>query len=149
MEKQLSEHIVFEGWVDNSNIPDLVACSDAGIVPHHSTSHWQNTIPNKLFDYMAAGKPVIATRIPPVARVVASANCGLLFEDNDVEALAGIFHKLQDRTVCRILGSRGRQAVAERYNWDAEKPALRRALAYVMERNRPDVFTIRSEKDRD
>lgn len=135
MERQLHEHVVFEGWVDNSQVPNLLARADAGIVPHHSTSHWQNTIPNKLFDYMAAGKPVIATDIPPVARVVRDAGCGLLFEDNDAEALARIFQKLEDRSFCRALGTCGREAVAERYNWDAEKPTLHRALAYVMQQD--------------
>lgn len=130
--KGLQEHVVFEGWVDNSRVPAIVAAADAGIVPHHSTSHWQNTIPNKLFDYMAAGKAVIATRVPPVARVIEEAKCGLVFDDYDAAGLAAIFERLQnDRALCLSLGEAGRRAVADRYNWDAEKPALRAALNLV------------------
>jgi glycosyltransferase involved in cell wall biosynthesis len=134
VERNLHSHVVFEGWVENTRVPAMVARADAGIVPHHSTTHWQNTIPNKLFDYMAAGKPVITTNVPPVARVVNEASCGMVFEDYNAQQLARIFETLQDRALCRTLGENGRRAVAERYNWDAEKPALRAALARVMDR---------------
>jgi glycosyltransferase involved in cell wall biosynthesis len=132
-ERGLTELVRFEGWVENTKVPDMVARADAGLVPHHSTSHWQNTIPNKLFDYMATGKPVIATNIPPVARVVSSEKCGLLFNDYDAAGLAAIFRQLEDRNLVRTMGENGKRAVAERYNWDAEKPALRQALRRVTE----------------
>ena len=51
---------------------------DVGLVPHHADEAWNTTIPNKLFDYMAAGLPVISSDARPCARILRSTGAGLI-----------------------------------------------------------------------
>lgn len=120
--------IKFLGWIDNTEVPKLIASADIGIVPHHKCSHWDNTIPNKLFDYMAAGKPVIVSNAVPMARIVRKSECGLVFTDYDDEALVGALDRLSRPELRYQLGRNGQQAVRDRFNWEREERVLLRAV---------------------
>lgn len=102
-----------------------VATSDVGVVPHHGTASWRATIPNKLFDYMAAGLPVVASDVPPVRRVVEQHDCGLLVPPGSPDALARSIARLQgDPGLRHRLGSRGRDAVRQEWNWESDRDRL-------------------------
>jgi len=107
--------------------PDLlqfVARADVGIVPPHRSPHYDVTMPNKLYDYMALRKPVIASDTVPMRRVVRSANCGLVFESGNAAALAEQVAKLKDPDLRRRFGDNGRLAVEQRYHWTTDARAL-------------------------
>jgi glycosyltransferase involved in cell wall biosynthesis len=90
--------------------------ADIGLIPHRVTSHTNSTIPNKLFEYMLLGKPVLATDMAPVRRLVEEADCGMIYRTPE-EGVAALV-RLRDETLRRRLGENGRQAVLERYRWD-------------------------------
>lgn len=121
--------VKFLGWMDNTEIPRQIAFSDVGIVPHYKCSHWDNTIPNKLFDYMAASKPVIVSNTIPTARIVEETGCGLVYQDRDIDALVMALERLGMPEVRRELGKKGQQAVFEKYNWEKEEKILHQAIA--------------------
>src|SRR5262249_23622766 len=66
----LQRHVRFLGWLPYADGIRAIDASDIGLVPHHTTESWNSTIPNKLFDYMSMGKPVIASNARPVERIV-------------------------------------------------------------------------------
>ena len=121
---KLERYVGFEGWVDNKIIPEYVISSDVCLVPHHKCGHWDNTIPNKLFDYMAASKPVLVSNVEPMKRIVEGENCGLVYEDKNTESFISQIVILQDLELRRKLGLNGAKAVKERYNWDNESVAM-------------------------
>ena len=74
-------------------------------------------VPNRLTEYWARGLPVIASRDTHAGRMTAEADAGLLTA-NTVEDLAACIERiLADPQAARAMGERGRQAVAERFNW--------------------------------
>ena len=85
VKKQSIEDVVeFKGWMKNTAIPQYIFESDIGIIPHRKTEHTDSTIPNKLFDYMACGKPVIVSNAEPMKRIVKEEKCGLVFCSGNV-----------------------------------------------------------------
>jgi glycosyltransferase involved in cell wall biosynthesis len=133
----VSDRVEFRGWVEHEQALACVAQCDVGLVPHHATESWQTTMPNKLFDYMAMGKPVIVSSARPTERIVTSERCGVVFEDRDASALAEAIASVADRGVREDYGRRGREAVRRTYNWEADERRLRGAVRRVAGAARP------------
>jgi glycosyltransferase involved in cell wall biosynthesis len=84
------------------------------------------SLPNKLFHYMAAGIPVVASNFPQVRAIVQGAGCGVVVDTTRPGAIArGIGEVLADPAEAVAMGERGRAAVADRYNWSTAAAVLR------------------------
>jgi glycosyltransferase involved in cell wall biosynthesis len=78
-----------------------------------------------MFEYMAAGIPVIASDFPLWRHIVEEADCGLLVDPLDPVAIAAAIDRLvSDPQLARRMGENGRRAVLERYNWGVEEQKL-------------------------
>lgn len=128
----LGKHVGFEGWVDNRLVPQYIASSDICLVPHHKCSHWDNTIPNKLFDYMASGKPVLVSNVKPMERIVNETNSGFVYKDKDPESFILNLEKLKNSDVRTNLGSNGIKAVQGLYNWKNDSSAMMRIIKQIV-----------------
>lgn len=122
------EDLTFTGYLPNPEARARVAESDVGLIPHIPYESWNTTIPNKLFDYMAAGLPVICSDARPVERVVNEVGCGLVYPGRDPRALADAIATMARSGERREMGERGRTAVLERYNWEEDMERLISAL---------------------
>jgi glycosyltransferase involved in cell wall biosynthesis len=127
-ELKVTDRIHFDGWVDNSLVPGIVANAAIGVVPHYSCSHWNTTIPNKIFDYMAAGKPVIVSDAIPAARIVRETGCGLVYSSADPGSLAAVVDRMADPAVRQRMGMAGRDAVESKFNWGVDGAILSRVV---------------------
>jgi len=127
----LQDKVAFEGWVDNKQVSDYIAGSDICLVPHHKCSHWDNSIPNKLFDYMAAGKSVLVSDVTPMKRIVYDMQCGLVFQSGSASSMAEQVIRLADPGLRHKLGSNGQEAVKTRYNWNNEVAVMLESLKKV------------------
>jgi glycosyltransferase involved in cell wall biosynthesis len=88
------------------------------------------SLPNKLFHYMAAGIPVVASNFPQVRAIVEGAACGVVVDTTRPSAIAkGIREVLADPAEGVAMGARGRAAVADRYNWESSAGVLREVYA--------------------
>ena len=75
---------------------------DVGIILHKLCDLTHNTIPNKVYDYLYSGLPVISTKMKPLIRVINDFDCGLLVEENP-ESVAKSFMKLyNNKKIYRI-----------------------------------------------
>jgi glycosyltransferase involved in cell wall biosynthesis len=101
-----------------------LARADVGLIPHYSTAAWNSTIPNKLFDYMMLGLPVIVSDARPTARVVRDTGCGEVFHDRSVEDLARCIVALEGPAPRAQRGGNGCSAVRTRYNWTHDSRVL-------------------------
>ncbi len=115
----VSENVSFEGWQDVSLFSTYVQASDICLSPLKRNPHHDTTFANKLFQYMAMGKPVVVSDSTTQANVVIDENCGLVFNADDEKDLAEQVMKLyQNRALSSELGENGKRAVSERWNWD-------------------------------
>ncbi|HEY2379188.1 MAG TPA: glycosyltransferase family 4 protein [Gemmatimonadaceae bacterium] len=124
----------FVGFVPYRDALRLVARADVGIVPHRATEAWNTTIPNKLFDYMGAGLPVLTSDAAPAARIIREAGAGEVFRSRDSRDLAFAITRLFDSDVRATCAEAGRRAVFERYNWAHDSQRLLRAIEAATER---------------
>lgn len=125
----LSGIVSFEGWLDNARVVEHVLRSDVGLVPHHISGHWNNTIPNKLFDYMASGLVVLTSNTRPVARIVSETGCGLVYQDYSPQNFSHQLQRLLDPATRRTMAESGRRAVAQRFNWEHDASTLLNVVA--------------------
>jgi glycosyltransferase involved in cell wall biosynthesis len=113
----LETKVHFRGWLNHTRIPQVISETHVGIIPHRRCTHWDTTIPNKLFDYMAAARPVLVSDAKPIKRIVESTGAGMVFEDNNPADLALRLEALVSADRRAELGASGHRAVIERYNW--------------------------------
>ena len=132
----LGDRVVFHGRKPYDTILNGLSRYDAGIIPHHATDHWNYTIQNKMFDYMAAGLAVIVSSMPPARRIVRETGAGLAFDDRDPASLASLLERFPSGPELDAMGAAGRRAVLERYNWDEDGGRLVTALEQVVARRR-------------
>ena len=120
----LDDVISFKGWLGNEQVVEYVLASDVGLVPHHVSGHWNNTVPNKLFDYMASGVVVLTSNTRPVARIVTETGSGLVYQDYDAADFATQLAKLAKPELRASMAERARAAVRARYNWEHDIAVL-------------------------
>ena len=96
----------------------IVASAGVGLMPHRKCESWDTTIPNKLFDYMAAGLPVVSSNAAPCERILAETGAGIVFPSENVDALAGSLLEMLDPARRARLGAAGRDAIVAKYNWE-------------------------------
>jgi glycosyltransferase involved in cell wall biosynthesis len=113
------------GILDRLGVRDVLARSRVGIVTFLPVPNHVDAQPNKMFEYMSAGLPLVASNFPLWREIVEGNDCGLCVNPLDPEAIAGAVNRLvQDSALAQRMGENGRRAVMERYNWVAEEKKL-------------------------
>ncbi|MBE2234656.1 MAG: glycosyltransferase family 4 protein [Anaerolinea sp.] len=116
----LEAQVEMLGWVQFAQVPAQLATADLALAVLQPIERYRAALPVKLFEYMACGLPVIISDFPANRAVVAGADCGILVEPSDVDAVAAAMTRLlDDPAEARRLGANGRRAFEERYNWQA------------------------------
>ena len=116
----VADRFEYTGWVDYNAVPEYLSRAKIGVILLQPV-YYNNImgIPNKLFDYMAAGIPVIASNFPNILEIVEKTNCGILVNPADPQEVAtAILSLLKNPEVAEAMGDNGRKAVEERYNWE-------------------------------
>lgn len=113
------------GFCDREGVRNVLRRSMAGIVTLFPTPNHVESLPIKMFEYMSAGLPVIASDFPLWREIVVGNECGLCVDPLDPAAIAAAIDALVDDPArARQLGENGRRAVEERYNWGIEEKKL-------------------------
>jgi len=113
------------GQLSRSEISSLLGRARVGLVTLHPMPNFLNALPIKLFEYMSAGVPVVASDFPLWRQIVEDSGCGLLVDPHDTTAIANaIEYLLTHSEHARQMGERGRKAIEHRYNWASEEQQL-------------------------
>lgn len=121
-----TEKVHFLGMLARPQLRELFAKSMAGIVVFHPEPNHVNAQPNKLFEYMSAGLPVIASAFPKWREIIDTTKCGICVDPlNPKEIAAAVEWIISNPGEAEVMGMRGREAVEKLYNWDREKEKLR------------------------
>ncbi len=131
------------GQVTPADVSSLLGRVRAGIVVFAAVPNNVEARPNKLFEYMAAGIPVVASDFPLWREIVEGAACGLLVDPSDPKAIArAITYLLTHASEAEAMGRRGRQAVEQRYNWSAEESTLLQLYADLTHADEKEQVTL-------
>lgn len=113
------------GFLPRTGVRDVLARSVAGLVTLHLTSAYRDALPIKMFEYMSAGLPVIASDFPLWREIIEGNDCGLCVDPLDAKAIAAAIDRLVNNPdLAKRMGENGRRAVSERYNWATEERKL-------------------------
>ena len=113
--------VVELGHINRDEVKEVLSRSMAGLVLFHPEPNHINARPNKMFEYMSAGIPVIASDFPLWKEIVESNNCGICVNSLNVSEIANAINWIMDNPQqAKRMGENGRQAVEEKYNWEQE-----------------------------
>ncbi|KXO11766.1 MULTISPECIES: glycosyltransferase family 4 protein [Marinobacter] len=123
-ELNLEQSVTVHGWLEHEQVDQLMAQANVGALTYRVCPHWNHTIPNKIFDYMLAGLPVLATEVKPIERIINETKSGLVCRDNDVRDIAEKLQILRSPETRATLGANGVSAVQSKYNWANDERRL-------------------------
>ncbi|MDQ3458122.1 MAG: glycosyltransferase family 4 protein [Deinococcota bacterium] len=113
----LSDSVRFTGAVAPEDVPRLLAQMDAAAAPYPPLADFYFS-PLKVYEYLAAGLPVAASRVGQLGDLLTDGVDGLLYEPGDARALAEALARLgQDASLRERLGQAGRAKVASEHSW--------------------------------
>lgn len=123
----------YRGRQDRAGVKRLLGESRVGLVLYHPTRNYREAQPVKLYEYMAAGIPVIVADFPYMRGVVEESRCGLCVPPCDTDAVAAaiawIFAHPEE---AEAMGRRGREAIRARYCWENEQRTLVRLYERIL-----------------
>ena len=133
-EKHL-ENVLFVPPVPKDQIAAVMAAENAGLAILKKLDMFKTTYPNKVFDIMACGDPVICQIDGVIRKVVEENRAGIFAEPGDPQALADAVIKLaSDPEKCREMGENGRRAIEEKFSRDSAEVLLEEIFREVAER---------------
>jgi glycosyltransferase involved in cell wall biosynthesis len=115
----------YHGFVDQKNTFQILRRDRAGLVLFHPEPNHFESMPQKIFEYMGAGLPVIASDFPLWRRIIGDSGCGIFVDPtNPLEIAKAIQHVLTHPSEAEEMGRRGQAAVLDRFNWASEARKL-------------------------
>jgi len=120
-----ASQVCFKGCLGRSEVAEMLDECFAGLVVLQPTQAYRDSLPIKLFEYMAAGIPVIASNFESWQRLLADVGCGVTVDPTDPFAVATAIRELDsNRARAQEMGLRGREAFLSRFSWALEEPRL-------------------------
>ncbi|MFW6129972.1 MAG: glycosyltransferase family 4 protein [Atribacterota bacterium] len=119
-EEGVKEQVKILPKIEYNKITQYLKISDVGVVPLPPENRWwQVSAPLKTLECLAAGKPVIATKIPFHRKIFEKGNCGILIESSKPEVIAkAITFLYKNQEELKEMGIEGRKIVEKFYTWD-------------------------------
>ena len=115
----VSQTVSFAGMASRNQMPGYLAAADIVVVPSIHYDGYVDGLPNVALEAMAAGKPLIATRVGGLPQLVTSGENGLLVDERDSDGLADAIVALtRDPALRARMGESGRSLIRDSMNWD-------------------------------
>jgi glycosyltransferase involved in cell wall biosynthesis len=117
----LTEKVLFKGVVPFRELPAYTCCADLGVclLEKRGLSYYYS-LPNRIFDFMHAHVPILATDFPEIAKIVNEYNTGKLINHYEPEYLAGIIRKILSEKIDYTAFKKA----SEVFNWENEEKKL-------------------------
>jgi len=113
------------GFISRAEALKVKSESIAGIVTFLPLPNHVNAQPNKIFEYMASGLPVIGSHFPLWKEIIEKNDCGICVDPEKPEELTNAMNYLKSNPEKAIeMGERGKKCVLEKYNWGVEEQKL-------------------------
>ena len=119
--RNVEEH----GFLGREEVAEVLSHSVAGVVTFHPLPNHIDAQPNKMFEYMSAGVPLITSDFPLWREIVKGNDCGICVDPLDPRAIAkAIEYIVSHPAEAELMGKNGQKAVLEKYNWSVERKKL-------------------------
>lgn len=129
----LSGHVIFTGGIDHSEVPVAASALDLLVAPYPTMDQFYFS-PLKVYEYMAAGKPIVASRIGQISDILEDRRTALLVTPGDASAVATAILRLwADRQFAEQLGHAARLEVQAHHSWSHRIAAWQEQLAKLQE----------------
>ena len=113
------------GNIDRKKAIELKNSSIAGLVIFHPVANHIDAQPNKIFEYMASGLPVIGSNFPLWKKIIDEGNCGICVDPMSPNEIANAIKFISENPEkSKLMGENGKRLVKQVYNWDIEKKKL-------------------------
>mgnify|MGYP002712993679 CR=1 FL=1 len=113
------------GFLNRDGVTKVIGRSKAGIVTLHPIVNYVDALPVKMFEYMAAGIPVIASNIKLWQDIVEDAECGICVDPMKPKEIADVIeYMITYPKEAETMGQNGKKAVMRKYNWGVEEKKL-------------------------
>lgn len=122
----------FTGQIDQAIGPSYLAACDLFVCPHVPNPDGSPFFgsPTKLFEYMAMGRPILASNLGQIGEVLTHGETGwLVCPGSEAELAQGLRHLLSDAELCKRMGRRARLLVEEKYSWETHTRRIVEKLA--------------------
>lgn len=117
--------VIEHGFLDRNGVREVLSRSFVGVVNFLEAPNHMDSQPNKLFEYMSAGVPVISSDFPLWKEIVEGNDCGSCVDPTKPADIAKAIDALaREPQRAREMGLNGKRAVEERYNWAEEEKKL-------------------------
>jgi glycosyltransferase involved in cell wall biosynthesis len=113
----LEDHVRFFGWLNSNEMYEQLYKSDIALIPHMKSVQSDNSSPNKLFQYMFCGKPILASNCNSVERVLHETKTGITYIHDSPESFKEALLQLISEMPFDSYKENGRKAL-EKYNWE-------------------------------
>ncbi len=117
------DRVKLAGPYRHADLIKLYSEVDVGVLAYPVDDSWGHTIPNKLFDYLACGKPVIVSPNKPFRRVVEEATAGLVLADDSPEEIAAGLLRMRHSDPEPMVKA-ALEAARTRYHWGRDAETL-------------------------
>ena len=113
------------GVVDRNKVVEILNKSKIGMVTLHPKANYIDSLPIKMFEYMYAGIPVIASNFPLWEEIILESRCGYCVDPFNIQETTRLIQNLlSNDSLAKEMGGNGRKAVLEKYNWRIEEKKL-------------------------
>jgi len=113
------------GFLSRQEVGDILKYSKVGLVTFLPLPNHIDSQPNKMFEYMSAGIPVVASNFSLWREIVEGSECGLCVDPLNPESIGKAIQYLIDNPIqANRMGKNGRKAVEDKYNWSVEEGKL-------------------------
>lgn len=128
---QVEPMVKFHGWQPQEKVYKMIGSADAALIPHIKSPHTDSTIPHKLFHYMYAGIPILASNCDPIERIIKETSAGFIYQFNITDDLASKI-KMILAGILTVDQISGREWVTNKYNWKADGERLVSAYKHFL-----------------
>lgn len=119
------KHVRYLGFLDRAEVSEVLYKSKVGFVTLLNSPNDANSYPIKMFEYMAAGIPVISSNFEVYREIVEKNKCGICVNPYDTDEIShAIDYIIQNPEKAKIMGDNGRRAILEKYNWLTQEKKL-------------------------
>lgn len=113
------------GFLNRNEIANIMERSMGGLVVLHPKVNYLDALPIKMFEYMAAGIPVVASNFPLWKEIVDENRCGVCVDPFNINEISNAINWIiKNPSEAERLGRNGRLAVEQKYNWENERQKL-------------------------
>jgi glycosyltransferase involved in cell wall biosynthesis len=124
----ITDRLIFTGWVDQLRAAALVASADVTLYPYRDVMINRAKSPSKVTAYMAMGRPVVASAVGEAVVYLDEGRAGVLVEPGNARALAeGVIAVIQNPEWSKELGERARRRIWEHFDWSSRATTIEKA----------------------